>query len=114
MSSKLRSTILASDDRGYEDIKVSEWDTTIRIRGLDGASAEAFSRLIVAAGDELPENMMGLLLVRTIEDPETGELIFSEDDVAALTNKSGVVLVRLFTIAQRLSGLGELDDAKND
>jgi len=110
--SDLRSAILACDDRPYEDVE--EWGQPLRIRGLDGAGAERFSLYVEAAGDGVPSNMMAHLLVLCLEDPATGERIFTDDDVDELARKSGLTLGKLFRIARRLSGLGDLDDAKND
>ena len=110
----LRDKVLAADDRSYTDEHIEEWDATVRVRGLSGMAAEEFSRKLGAQKGELPDNLMAELLVRTIEDPETGEPVFGVDDVELLTRKSSRVLTRLFRTAQELSGLGDLDTAKKD
>lgn len=109
----LKSAILGADDRPFEDVEVEEWGATIRLRGLSGHAAEAFSRRLRPDGDP-PDDVMAELLVRVIEDPQTGELVFGADEAARLGMKSSVVLTRLFRRAQKLSGLGELEEAKND
>jgi hypothetical protein len=110
----LKDKVFEADDRPSRDIEVEEWGASVRVRGLSGLAAERFSRLMGTGGDTMPENVMASLLVATIEDPETGELAFGQDDVPALSAKSSRVLTRLFRVAQDLSGLGELEKAKND
>lgn len=114
--SDLRETILAAEDRPYEDVDVEEWGVTVRIRGLTGKAAEDFARRFGTTsgdGEQVAEGIMADLLVRTLEDPETGEPIFGEDDADALSEKAGGVIARLFWPAQELSGLGDLERAKN-
>lgn len=113
--SDLRERILAVDDRPHEDVEVTEWGVTVRIRGLSGEAAERFARRFGSGdGEEVPEGIMPDLLIRTLEDPDTGERIFGESDLAVLSAKSGKVTAELFAVAQRLSGLGDLARAKND
>lgn len=112
--SGLKQKILAADDRPFEDVDVEEWDMPVRVRGLSGHGAEEFSRRMRSEDDELPKGIMAELLVRTLEDPATSEPIFGPDDVEALSAKSSRVIARLFRVAQKLSGLGGLDDAKKD
>lgn len=116
----LRQQILTADDRPHEDVVVPEWgDAEVRLRGLSGASAEAFARRFAEAEEEtggLPEGIVVDMLIRTMHDPETDEQIFDStpEDRQALAKKASQVLTRLFRIAQELSGLGGMDEAKND
>lgn len=109
----LREQILAADDRPYEDVIVPEWDTTVRIRGLNAATAETFGRKVAAANGEMPD-MICSLLVATLYDPATDALLFTQEgDIEALSHKSGKVVTDLFLVAQHLSGLDTVADAKN-
>jgi len=112
--SELRDRILAADDRPYKDVEVEEWGATVRLRGLSGAAAERFSRKVQAAGENVPDDMMAELLALCLEDPESGDLVFAEEDIPSLSGKASTVLARLFREAQSVSGLGSLDEAKND
>lgn len=109
-----RERIQAIEDRPSEEVAVTEWDDEpFMVRGLSAAAAERFSERISDEGQETP-SIMAELIVMTAEDPETGELAFEPDDTAWLANKSGVALRRLFEPAQRLSGMGSLEEAKKD
>lgn len=112
--SDLKQVILGAEDRPHEDVDVEQWDATVRLRGLSGLAAEEFSQRMRPDDGDVPGSVMAELLVRCIEDPETGETVFDEDDAGALSAKSSQVLTRLFQKAQKLSGLGELEEAKND
>ena len=109
----LREKILAAASRPSKDKEVPEWGVTVRIYGLSASASERFSRKL--GGEEVPENMMAELLVLTLHDPETDEPIFTEeDDVTELGKQSGKVVLDLFMEAQKLSGLGSLEEAKNE
>lgn len=107
----LKDKILAADDRPYRDVTVDEWDAVVRVRGLSGADAVAFAEKIDADPDS--RTVMAELLVMTLHDPDTDGRIFSADDTDALLSRSSTVLSALVGCARDLSGLGDIDDAKN-
>lgn len=108
----LRARILSAEDIPHEDVEVPEWGATVRVRGLTAVAATRFSLGLENETITLEEMVPSLLLL-TLYDPATNEPIFTDGDLAALTRKSGQVLTRLFPVAQRLSGLGDLEEAKN-
>jgi hypothetical protein len=55
------------------------------------------------------ENATAKLVARCIIDPDTREPMFTQSDVHALGEKSGAALDRVFTVAQRLSGMSDDD-----
>ena len=109
--SDLRGAILASE-RPYRDREA--WGETVRVRGLTGAASERFSLRMQDSEEDVPDNVMAELLVRCLHDPTTDERIFADDDVGVVTELAGKELAPLFLIARTLSGLGDLDEAKND
>jgi len=109
----LRDDILVADDRPFEDVYVPQWNRTVRIRGLTAADSERFAKKVGPDGDK-DVLYTTELVVRCAEDPETGARLFRPEDTDALAEKSGAAMGRLFSVAQRLSGLGDLDDAKKD
>ena len=110
--SDLRSRILAVDDRPYEDVEVPEWEgMTVRVRGLSAKAAEAFAK---RHGGADTEGGLADLLIDALEDPTTGEPIFTRDDLDALSDKAIPALAMLSKKAMGLSGLGDEEDAKND
>jgi hypothetical protein len=113
----IKDSILAVDDRPYEDVDVPEWGRTVRIRGFSATEQEEF---IVKWGSleegEFPKGMQVDLLVRTLHDPDTDAPIFtqSEEDGRALGGKASAIITRLVKRAQPLCGIGDMEEAKND
>lgn len=104
--------ILAADDRPIETVAVPEWGGDVRVRGVNGRGRdEYFASMTVQRGTQRvmdTENATAKLVARCIVGEE-GEPMFTQSDVHALGEKSGVALDRVFTVAQRLSGLSEQD-----
>lgn len=117
--STLRDIILAAEDLPHEDVEVPEWKgVTVRVQGLTGTERDAFE----ARGVHLQQtqkdtekrlrDFRSRLLAKCLVDPESGERLFGDGDVAKLGGKSATVIVRLFRVAQRVSGM--TDDAVDD
>lgn len=111
--SGLKDRIAQADDRPFEDQDVPEWGVKVRVQGLSGTQRDAFEAGIVEirnSGRDVQAklgNFRSKLLVLCLHDPETGERIFGDSDVAILGSKSGLVVQRLFKLAQQLSGMDE-------
>lgn len=107
-----RKDILTADDIKRELVPVPEWGGDVYVRGLTGAEVDKFSEAsIKQRGKNQVVNMEGIrarLVSMSICD-ENGKRLFTDADVTALSGKSSAALIRLFKIAQRLSGLGEED-----
>ena len=99
----IREDILKADDLGYEDVDVTEWGETIRVRGLTAGEAERFGKEITQ-GDA--DDVMARLLVRVLTSLD-GKRIFADEDAEALSGKNAKVIRRLFDKAQELSGVDE-------
>ena len=107
MASKLRAKSLnAADIRKESGIDVPEWDITVDVWGMTGAQR---AKAIATSRDEDGSMDTGKLavavIIATVRDPETGELVYDEGDRDTLLGKSGEVLDRLATIGLRLSGM---------
>lgn len=109
----LRDQILAAEDLQREAVDVPEWGgLSVYVRTLTGAERDAYeSDIIGTDGKVKRDNIRAKLLVRTVVD-ETGERVFTDADVDALSKKSGSALVRLFDKAQRLNALTKGDVAE--
>lgn len=117
-----REAILAYDDSQSEDVEVPEWGGAVRVVGLTGAERDRFEASVVGNGKQMQlSNLRARLIAMCVVD-ESGERLFGTADVGALGNKSAAALERVFSAAQRLSGLSEddvaeltedLDDAPN-
>jgi hypothetical protein len=105
-----KDAILAAVDLPTERVSVPEWGGDVLVRGLDGRDRDAFeASLVVQAGGPVNlANIRARLCAACIVD-EAGERLFSDADMDALGRKSGAALDRVFSVAQRLSGMTEAD-----
>jgi len=107
-----REAILNASDLLTEVVEVPEWGGSVIVRGLSGAERDHFESSVVEMDGKKvkvkSENMRAKLVALCVVD-ETGARIFSDQDVAALGQKSAAALDRVFQAAQRLSGLTEVD-----
>lgn len=129
MSKKLtKAQILAADDIETKDIEVPEWETedgafVVTLRAMNGTERDRYeSSLVVqrerrdAKGNRVMTSAMNLenarakLLAATIIDSESGELMFSQDEIGLLGTKNAAVLDRLYDEARKLSGISEGDE----
>ena len=109
-----KAAILAADDLPRESVTVPEWGGEVLVRTMTGTERDAFETSLLEK-DKRMENMRARLVSLTLCD-ETGERMFSDDEVTALGKKSAIALDRVFAVAQRLNGIGAgaVDTAKND
>lgn len=108
-----KSEILRAVDVTIEEVFVPEWNGTVYVRNLNGKGRDAFegSRIRIKDNNKVEmihDNTRAKLLSLTLCDA-SGELLFTEDDVAALGEKNASALDRLFDVAQRLSSLRPQD-----
>lgn len=105
-----RDQILAADDIETRDVPVPEWGGTVRVRGLTGKQRSDFlAATVQRRGNQVAQdltNMQAKLAAMAIVN-EAGEPLFTRQDVAALGEKSGQALERVFTTAAELSGLAD-------
>jgi hypothetical protein len=107
-----KSAILAASDLTHEDVHVAQWGGKVRVRSMSGIERDQF-RAAVASEEGVPVGRFAAtLLAATIID-ESGERLFTTDDMAALQAKSAASLDTLAVVAARLNGLGKnaVDDA---
>ena len=110
-----KEQILVATDTSIETIEVPEWGGSVQMRTLTGKERDAFETAIQRRTKIIGKNtridlteLKVTLLALTIVD-ETGNLLFSQEDLEALNSKSAKVINDLFEVAQRMNGLG--DDA---
>ncbi|MDP9301843.1 MAG: hypothetical protein M3P43_13275 [Actinomycetota bacterium] len=107
-----REDILAVSDITTEILEVEDWGGAVRIRGLTGNERDNYEQSIITMrGNKVLPKFVGArarLVARSVVD-ESGKLLFSEDDVAALGRKSAAALERVYAAARKLSGLTEED-----
>jgi len=107
-----RDEILNAPDIQVEKVEVPEWGGEIFVKGMTGSERDSFEAgLITNPGKDSKVNFSNLrakLCALTICD-ENGKRLFSESDVRDLSKKSATALQRVFTVAQKLSGLTQAD-----
>lgn len=114
-----KEQILAADDLKRIPVDVPEWGGKVYVTELTGAERGQFEMLMVGSdgkakpiGEYLPI-MKAQLVGRTLVN-ETGERIFTNEEVDALAKKNSQVLERIFKVAEKLNSvLGMEDVAKN-
>lgn len=122
-----KAQVLGAEDRIFEDVEVPEWGGVVRVRSLMGAEKDAFEASVLVTkrvGKKLVQqpsyvNVRAKLVARCVVD-ETGQPLFSDEDVPALGRKSAAALDRVVEVAKRLNRMSEDDldelvgDLKND
>jgi hypothetical protein len=105
-----RNDVLKADDLSRELVAVPEWGGEVWVRSMNGAERDKFEASIVQQrGNNRELNMANIrakLAAMSICD-ENGKRLFGDEDIQALGQKSAAALQRVFTAAQRLSGIGE-------
>lgn len=111
-----RSAILSADDLPREEVEVPEWGGTVYVRALSGDERDRWEASMIDVqreGDKtkaIPkfDHIRSSLCARTICD-EQGKRLFTDADVEELGAKSAAALDRVYSVAERLSGLSAQD-----
>jgi hypothetical protein len=106
----LRDKILAiQNDTPSELVEIPEWDVKVLVKGFTLGAKDDFLASILDVNTKEP-NIRAFnvgVLVGTCYDPESGEKLFTEDDIVVLKQKSAAAIDRLVQVGQKLSGLTE-------
>ncbi|MFF0867627.1 hypothetical protein ACFYUV_38100 [Nonomuraea sp. NPDC003560] len=104
-----REQILSVDDRREEQVHVPEWGGTVIVRGLSGTQRDKYEGSLLDSKNRVRVlDARGKLAQMSIVD-QSGQLLFGEEDIKALSRKSAKALSRVVDVAQRLSGLSDED-----
>ena len=107
-----KTAILTAQDLQTEDVEVPEWGGAVRVRSFTGRERDAFeSSMVRGEGRDRKvdlTNMRARLVGLTVID-ETGQRLFTDEEVDLLGAKSGAALDRVFAVAQKLNGLSGAD-----
>jgi hypothetical protein len=114
-----RQDILDAEDRVTEWVDVPEWGGRVLVRSLEGLERDRYEGAMARWGRNekgnlafeglTTDNLRARLASMTMIDEETGANLFTEKDVLILGHKSAAALDRVFSVAQRLSGLTDAD-----
>ncbi len=108
-----KDEILKIRDLKVEPIDIPEWGGVVYVRGMTGEERDKFESSIVqmAAGGEQKINMKNVrarMACYTLCD-EDGNRLFFDSEINELAKKSALALQRIFEVAQRLSGIGQVE-----
>ena len=94
----IKDKIKQARDAEAEQYAIAEWDVTVEIRSMSARQRANMNNVIESdvSAAERQELMWGYLLCSCVFDPETGDPVFTEDDMEwVLTDKSFAVIDHL-------------------
>lgn len=106
-----RDQILNKPDLLTEVVSVPEWGGDVMVKAITGAQRDQYEASLFAGAKNTRNytNIRAKLVAISIVDEKTEKPLFSLGDIEALGNKSAAGLDKVFTVAQRLSGLTQAD-----
>lgn len=106
-----REDILNVQDLKYKTVDVPEWGGEVTIRPLDGVAFDKWANFVENCradnGDMDTSGLRVQMLSISIVDPETKELLFTPDDITALSKKSSKAINRVYDAVEALNGVSE-------
>jgi hypothetical protein len=101
-----KDEILKADDLKVEKLKIPEWNGEVNIRTFSAKERDAFESMIFESqNSETTTPNIRARFCQLVLVNDSGELMFSEKEVAELGKKSASALDRIFSHAQKLNGL---------
>jgi len=103
-----KKTILDSKDLPTEVVDVPEWGGSVTIRTLSGTERDRFEQSLLKGRKVDMDNMRAKLCALCMVD-EKGKRLFNDLEAQQLGLKSAKALDKVFTVAQKLNGMGADD-----
>ena len=116
----IRDKIKQSQDQHGESLQIPEWDVTVEVRSMSARQRAQMQNYVVEdeqSAGERQEALWGFLLTSCIDDPETGDPVFTDADMHwLLEHKSFAVIDRLTSRCLSVSSVGTdaVDEAGKD
>lgn len=107
-----REQILEAQDIKTETVEVPEWGGDVKVKAMTGTERDAFEgSLLKGKGKNTTVNMQNVRAKLVAHSVVNGnnERLFTDQDVVRLGQKSAAALDRVFSVAQRLSGITDQD-----
>jgi len=113
MSELTRDQILGSTDQRIVAVEVPEWGGTVHVRTMTGRERDEWECSLIVdlearTFEHRRDNLRSRLLVRVLCDA-TGKPLFTAADIAALGEKSGTALDRVYATAATVNRLSRSD-----
>lgn len=100
-----KTEILQAEDLKKEVVSIPEWGGDVIVRTLTAHERDNFEASLRDEGDKINlDNIRARLCAITICN-ESGERLFSNEDIIELGDKSAAALDRVFTVAQKLNAM---------
>lgn len=100
--------ILAADDLGLVKVNVKEWGGEVFIRVMTVGELDAYQQEWAVNKQTGVDNFRAKFLARCLCD-ETGNRLFSDEEILKLAGKSAKVVSRLFDKAAQHNAITEKD-----
>jgi hypothetical protein len=110
VKNSIRDTIFAADDLDSEIVEVPEWGVKVTLRALSGVQRSVMmDRTMPVDGGEASTPQVArwfnvMMLILCAYDPETGNALFTDEDLDALQQKNVAVIDRLGKLCAQKSG----------
>jgi len=101
-----KKQILSVQDLSIEKVDIPAWGGYVYVRPLSSRDRDRWESEIALDRNSTFDNMRAKLAARSICD-EAGELLFTEEDIEALGNKSAQAMDTIF---DRLLSINKIDD----
>ena len=114
-AAELAAQIMAADDLGILKVVVKEWPgqdgtpMTLGIRVMTVGERDAYEREWIGKRETGIDNFRTKFLARCLCHPETGERLFTDEQVEKLASKSAKVVATLFDKAMKHNAMSESD-----
>lgn len=111
----LAAQIMASEDLSILKVTVKEWKDaegrplTVGIRVMTVAERDSYEQSWIGKKETGIENFRTKYVARCLCHPETGDRLFSDEQVEALAKKSAAVVTKLFERAMKHNAMTEAD-----
>lgn len=101
-----KAEILGAEDLKHEDVPVPAWGGTVRVRMMTGTERDEFREMAAQHEDGIPPARFAALLLALTCIDETGERVFTLDDLEALERKAAGSVDVPAAVSMRLNGFG--------
>jgi len=114
-AAELAAQIMAADDLGILKVKVKEWPDaegkpmTLGIRVMTVGERDAYEREWIGNRDKGIDNFRTKFLARCLCHPDSGDRLFTDEQIEKLASKSAKVVSTLFERAMKHNAMSEAD-----
>ena len=111
-----REAILTAADLKTVDVDVPEWGGTVRVRAMTGTQRDAFGKSLLGPDGKYAGAGYSARLAAASIVGEDGGLLFTQNDIEVLGDRSSAALDRVVAAANKLNALesGAVEEAKGN